>query len=153
MGGSTYFITYRCVPGSTLWDDARDIVLANWKHWHGRRYLLHAALVMPDHVHVIITPKQKGDGTWFSLQEIVHTNKGWTAHEINRHRRAACATGCGADCGGVWQDERFDRIIRDGAEFWQKWSYIAHNLVKAGLAASPGEYPWFYCNAAAWDAR
>jgi predicted aspartyl protease len=56
-GSSTYFITYRCVGSVSLDDSARTIVLDNWRYWHAKRYLLHAAVVMPDHVHVLITPK------------------------------------------------------------------------------------------------
>jgi hypothetical protein len=44
----------------------------------------------------------------------------------------------------VWQDERFDRWIRDENEFAEKWQYIADNPVKRGLAASAADYPWLF---------
>ena len=59
LGGSTYFLTYRCIEDVTLNEVARSIVLDNWRYWHGKRYLLHAAVVMPDHVHILTTPKSE----------------------------------------------------------------------------------------------
>ena len=46
--------------------------------------------------------------------------------------------------GKLWMDERYDRIVRDEAEFLEKWSYIRNNPVKAGLATNPEDYPWLY---------
>ena len=93
LGGSTYFITYRCTKGVTLGEAARSIVLDNWHHWHGKRYLLHAAVVMPDHVHALITPKSDSKSGWYSLKDILHTNKSYTAHEVNKVQAAMAAYG------------------------------------------------------------
>jgi len=35
-------------------------------------------------------------------------------------------------------------MVRDEAEFLEKWNYIRNNPVKAGLAAGPEDYPWFH---------
>ena len=45
-------------------------------------------------------------------------------HQINRHRGSR---------GSIWQDERYDRIVRDEAEFLEKWQYIMNNPVKKEL--------------------
>src|SRR5262249_31005627 len=42
--------------------------------------------------------------------------------------------------GSLWQDESFDRIIRDQREFEEKWNYVWMNSVKAGLAQHPEDY-------------
>ena len=141
LGGSTYFITYRCAEGVTLGEAARSIVLDNWRHWHGKRYLLHATVVMPDHVHALITPKSDSKGGWYSLKDILHTNKSYTAHEVNKVQDRD---------GSIWQDERFDRIVRDADEFLEKWAYMADNPVKAGLVQSSEAYRWLYQNPDAW---
>jgi REP element-mobilizing transposase RayT len=135
LGGSTYFLTYRCLQGMILSSIDRTIVLDNWKYWHAKRYSLHAVVVMPDHAHVLMTPVKKSDDAWFGLNQIIHTSKSFTAHEINKR---ACRTGY------VWQEERFDRIVRNEQEFWEKWNYMASNPVKAGLCAVSDEYPWWY---------
>jgi REP element-mobilizing transposase RayT len=141
LGGSTYFLTYRCAEGVILDEVARSIVLNNWHHWQGKRYLLHTAVVMPDHVHVLITPKADREGGWYFLKDILHATKSYTAHEINKVWDRT---------GHIWQDERFDRIIRDADEFLEKWTYMATNPVKAGLVQSSEMYRWLYQNPEAW---
>lgn len=41
-----------------------------------------------------------------------------------------------------WQDESYDRFVRDEREFERIVRYIENNPVSAGLAASPEEFPW-----------
>ena len=41
-----------------------------------------------------------------------------------------------------WQDESYDRLVRDEAEFQRITRYIEMNPVKAGLAAKPEDFPW-----------
>ena len=44
----------------------------------------------------------------------------------------------------MWQHESFDRIVRDDAEYEEKWNYIANNAVKKQLAEQPEGYRWFW---------
>ena len=133
LPGSGYFLTWRCVPGLALEPPDRDIVAANLRHWEGKRYLLFGAVVMPDHVHALLKPLQV-DGRWVRLSSIVRTAKGYTSRLINvRHARR----------GPVWQEERFDRIVRDQHELTEKLAYMRNNPVRWELAASAGEYRWF----------
>jgi hypothetical protein len=62
--------------------------------------------------------------------------KGVAARLINQSRNST---------GTVWQDESWDRIIRDEREFETKLQYMADNPVKAGLVRQIEEYPFFYC--------
>ncbi len=141
MDGRSYFITYRCAAGATLPPAARTIVMDNWKFWDKKRYLLHAVIVMNDHVHALITPRRKEDGTCFSLREIIHTNKSFTAHLINKSLHRS---------GEFWQDERFDRIIRDAEEFQEKLNYMHNNPVTSGMVKRAQDYPWWHHNPHAW---
>lgn len=90
---------------------------------------------MPDHVHVLAQPLPHPDGGVYNLAEIVHSVKRFSVYQINKHRGAN---------GSTWQDERYDRIVRDEAEFLEKWNYIRNNPVKGGLATRPEDYPWLY---------
>lgn len=90
---------------------------------------------MPDHVHALAQPLVKGEGGVYDLGEILHSVKSFSAHKINQRRGME---------GLVWQDERFDRIVRDEVEFNEKWQYIRNNPVKNGLSERPEDYPWFY---------
>ncbi len=138
--GCTYFLTWRCSFGIALSETERDISLSSIRHWDGTRWKVYAAVVMPDHVHALVQPMPKGDGVW-DLAQMLHSVKSFSAHRIAERRtdRPDASTG-----KSIWQDERYDRWIRDGDEFAEKRQYISDNPVKAGLALSPSEYRWLY---------
>jgi putative DNA methylase len=124
--------------GSCLLRDARaaEIVQNNWLHFAGDRYILHAWVVMPNHTHILFTPLPGWD-----LSRIVHTWKSYTAHKINQLL---------ARSGKLWQDEPFDRFIRDARHFNNALAYVENNPVKAGLCDKPEEWPW---SSAYWRSR
>jgi REP element-mobilizing transposase RayT len=135
--GSVYFITWRCLTGNILSPEERSVTLNAIRHWHGIKWVLYATVVMPDHVHALAQPlNQPTEGT-FGLTEILHSIKRFSARKVNQARGVQ---------GSLWQDERFDRIVRDEGEFLEKWNYIRNNPVKAGLTIIPEEYPWLYEN-------
>jgi len=128
--GSTYFVTFRLAEGQ-LTQAERRIVLDACFHWQGERGDVCIGTVMPDHVHLLIHPLQKDESAWYTLSELLHSIKSFTAHEINKRRGTS---------GQVWQDESFDRIVRDDAEFEEKWQYIESNPIRAGLIAEGEGY-------------
>ncbi|MDY7110451.1 MAG: class I tRNA ligase family protein [Planctomycetota bacterium] len=130
LGGSTYFITFRLVQGE-MTEQERRVVLEACLHWHNERMHLHLVSVMPDHVHMLLTPLEQSPGEWHSLPDILHSIKSFTAHRIQEQREAS---------GPLWQDEYYDRIVRDDDEFYEKWNYIVENPVRAGLAGAAEEY-------------
>jgi len=81
---------------------AKDLALDSCRRADGRKYSLYAAVVMPDHVHLICMPLMDEDGS-ISIPEITRTVKSESAHRINN---ALTRT------GRVWQDESFDHILR-----------------------------------------
>jgi REP element-mobilizing transposase RayT len=137
LPGSVYFITWRCLPCIKLSPGERHITLEALRYWHGIKWQLYAAVVMPDHVHVLAQPLSQPTGEAVNLSEILHSIKRFSARKINQGRGVQ---------GSLWQDERFDRIVRNEAEFLEKWQYIRNNPVKTGLAAIPEEYLWLYEN-------
>jgi valyl-tRNA synthetase len=135
-GGSTYFITFR-TAGSLMSDAERQTVLDSCLHNHARKYELHAATVMPDHVHLLLSPFSMGEGSWHSLSEILQAIKSFTAHAINKSR---------ATSGPLWQDESYDRIVRDGDEFREKMAYITRNPVTDLLGQHWTQYPFTWAS-------
>jgi REP element-mobilizing transposase RayT len=105
-----------------------EIVQNALLHFDGERYRLHAWCVMPNHVHVLLTPLE---GSFLSA--IVHSWKSFTAHAINKltGRR-----------GRLWAEEYFDRAIRDDAHYGACKEYFENNPVTAGLCAEPSEWPF-----------
>ncbi len=134
--GRVYFITWRCKKGDDLSPEERTITLEALRYWDGRKWTLYAAVIMPDHVHALVQPLNAADkGGVFDLAEIIHSVKSFSGHQISARRGAQ---------GPVWQDERFDRIVRDEKEFLEKWQYIMNNPLKKELARIREEYPWLY---------
>jgi putative DNA methylase len=123
----TYFVTWRLARGQQeLGSDERDLMVAAMKRFEQQRYELAAYVVMDDHVHVLLTPL-----SGYDLQGIVHSWKSFTARAMQRE---------GKRFGRVWQDEYFDRIVRDDKEFVQKLDYVVRNPWKRW--PEMGEYPW-----------
>ena len=91
-----------------------------------RHYDLHAYVIMPNHVHALITQR---DGE--RLAYVVGAWKGWTAKQINR--------AAGRE-GPLWQRDYFDRYIRDEEHFLECIHYIEQNPVRAGLVATPQDW-------------
>ena len=96
------------------------IVASAMRHFDGQRYDLIAFVVMPNHVHVLFRMAPNED-----LSKIIHSWKSFTAHEISKARKTE---------GAVWQDEYFDRIVRDEDHLQRLVAYIERNPEKAGLA-------------------
>lgn len=85
---------------------------------------LHAFVVMPEHVHLLMTPAK-------TLECAVQLIKGGYSH------------GFGAEFGRkkeVWQRGFTDRRIRDEADFELHRTYIHQNPVKRGLVQNASEY-------------
>jgi len=117
--GAAYFISFRLRQGKLSSEEIK-LVLDHLKSGDPEFYKLLAAVVMPDHVHFLARP-QPG----VELSRMMKGIKGVTARKINQARGSR---------GSLWQDESFDRIIRDEQEFGEKLEYILLNPVKAGLA-------------------
>ena len=113
----------------------RTITLEAVRFWDTSKWIVYAAVILPDHVHLLSQPLSRGEGGFFDLAEIIHSVKSFSAQKISQHRRVK---------GNIWQDERYDRIVRDEAEFLEKWQYIRNNPLKEGLVSQPEDYPWLY---------
>ena len=77
-GSRPHFLTFVTHQRRILPEWARDIVLQCCLHDHEKRHLLHVAVVMPDHVHLIFTPLIVGsekDEVW-ALRDIMKGIKG-----------------------------------------------------------------------------
>jgi len=102
-------------------------------HFEGRRYHLSAWCIMPNHVHVIVSPIDK-----WCLSKILYSWKSFTAKESNRLLGRT---------GTFWERESFDHLIRT-TDHWQAFAqYIAQNPVEAGLCSRPEDWPFSHCGA------
>lgn len=133
--GSVYFITFRTYKDVVLSEDARDVALSSILFWKDKKFSLYGAVVMPDHAHIILQPLEKAQQCFYSLADILHSIKSYSAKKINS---------LSGSSGTVWLDENFDRIVRDDEELLEKMNYIKNNPVKTGLPEVAADYKWLY---------
>ena len=129
MSGAVYFVTWRLHPMQPdLKSEEKELLSSALKHFGGERYELLAYVVMHNHVHVLVSPKIN-----HRLQDIVFSWKSFTAYVLQRKflRR-----------NSIWQDEYFDRIVRDEAEFLEKAQYILNNPLKTWPVNQEYEWVW-----------
>jgi REP element-mobilizing transposase RayT len=129
------FVTFSTYKRWVLPESVRPLVLECCLHEHGRTADLHVAVIMPDHVHLILTPLVGCDGWTCSLPDIMRMIKGRAARKINVFLRR---------CGPVWQDESFDHVLRSNESLAEKVDYICQNPVRAGLTSEGEEYLWLW---------
>jgi len=90
-------------------------------------YELHAFVVMPNHVHVLLTPQVEP-------VKLLHSVKGFTARQANKILGRVGET--------FWQGEPYDHFVRNTVEFERIRRYIEENPVRAGLVRAPEDYRW-----------
>jgi putative transposase len=91
-------------------------------HFDGERYEAGAYVVMPNHVHAILRPLAC---TVHPLETILGSWKQFSSRRINGQSGAK---------GDLWQQESYDRIVRDEEHLYRCLQYIGRNPAKAGLA-------------------
>jgi len=129
------FVTFRTLKTLELSPEARFIALQHCLHDDRRRIHLHAAVIMPDHVHLLFTALRDADGWTFALPEILRAIKGSSARNINK---------LWGRSGPVWQDESFDHALRGDESLRETVEYIRQNPVRRGLVRNPEGYQWLW---------
>lgn len=107
---------------------AAKIVEEKLLEHHPKRYRLLAWVIMPNHLHIILLPR---DG--FSLASIIRDWKVSSARDI----KYAVPFD-----GAIWHRDYYDRYIRSEVHLLQAILYVHNNPVKAGLVAACREWPF-----------
>jgi REP element-mobilizing transposase RayT len=132
------FVTFRIQKTLKLSPEARTLALQHCLYDHGKTIQLHAAVILPDHVHLLFTALRDRDGWTFALPEILRAIKGASARSINK---------LNGKTGPVWQDESFDHVLRGDESLRETIDYIRQNPVGKGLVEKPEDYPWLWTEA------
>jgi len=102
-------------------------------HFQDDRCFTSCYVVMPNHVHAVMKPL--GD---YELEDILESVKRFVSRKVNsvlgRH-------------GALWQEESYDRIVRDLEHLYRVIQYIGRNPGRAGLP----EQEWFRWILPAWQ--
>ena len=89
-----------------------------------RKFLLHEFVVMPDHIHVLLTPAEE-----ISLERAMQFIKGGFSYRLKSRPP-------------VWQASFTNHRIRDLEDYEHHREYIRMNPVRARLVERAEEYPY-----------
>lgn len=124
--GEVYFVTINCLQrglNSLCVAETAKAILESVKFRHSsQEWFVHLLLLMPDHLHALISFPVHLPSTQKSLSKW----KAWTARQT----------------GVRWQRDYFEHRLRTDESFDEKASYIRGNPVRAGLAEESDGWPW-----------
>lgn len=89
-------------------------------------FLLHAYVIMPDHLHLLLSLKENGN-----ISTVMHDFKSHTAQVINGILKRR---------GALWQEGYHDHVIRDEADFKKRIDYIHKNPFTSGLVKQVADH-------------
>lgn len=126
--GQTYMITSSTWERRALFQKERwaRLLIDTLYHSRGAAYLLHEFVIMPDHIHVLLTPMT-------SLEKAVQFIKGGFSY------RAKNELGSNME---VWQKGFSDHRIRDASDYRLHQIYIQQNPVRKHLCERAEAYPY-----------
>jgi REP-associated tyrosine transposase len=133
--GTSYFVTTKTSQNRALFHvtEIAETVIQTLLHYRDNgEYLLHEFVLMPDHLHVLLTPSPTN-----SLEKVMQFIKGGSSHRLHQQRGQKI---------DLWHSGFHEWTIRDAADWKAKAEYIRLNPVKAGLAERAEDY-WPYSSA------
>jgi putative transposase len=114
-------------------DNWAKLLVNTLYHYRRSGYLLHGFVIMPDHIHVLVTPKT-------SLVKAVQFIKGGFSYRAKKELGSSME---------VWQKGISDHRIRDASDYRIHQVYIQQNPVRKNLCETAGEHP--YSSARGYD--
>jgi putative transposase len=126
--GQTYMITSSTWGRRSLFsrDVWANLLIDTLYHYRGNAYLLHEFVVMPEHIHVILTPLT-------SLEKAAQFIKGGFSY------RAKKELGSNME---VWQKGFSDHRIRDASDYRIHQIYVQQNPVRKHLCERADEHSY-----------
>jgi len=127
----TFFVTTNCYQRQAIFRDAERarLIVAVLQDNRGKgRFLLHEFVVMPDHIHLLLTPAPE-----VSLEKAVQFIKGGLSFRVKKELGFR---------DEVWKQSFTERRIKDTADYDHHRVYIRMNPVRARLASAPEEYAY-----------
>jgi putative transposase len=101
-----------------------ELFLETLQHYRNEgAYKLGAFVVMPDHVHLLLTPKAK------TISQVMNLIKGGLSRRL-------------PSSFPIWQRGFADHLILNADHFESRRLYIHQNPVRAKLATAPELYPY-----------
>jgi putative transposase len=89
---------------------------------------LHAYVLMHNHVHLLVTPKEVD-----AASELMRSLSSHYAQYTNRFYRRS---------GRLWEERHASSVVQGDGYLLACQRHIELNPVRAGIVGDPGEYPW-----------
>ena len=127
----TFFVTAICYQRQpVLRNHERAVVMLDVLKQHRAkgRFLLHEFVVMPDHLHLLLTPAPD-----ISLEKAVQFIKGGFSFRVKKELGYRWE---------VWQQSFTEHRVKDAADYAHHRDYIRMNPVRAGLVRAAEAYPY-----------
>lgn len=164
-----YFVTTTTEDRTQVFLDEKNVlilldVIRKYSHRHAVK--IHAFVVLPDHMHLLVTPTTDA----FTISDFMRGIKGRSAIEINRragtvktstvepstvetvptnicrHEFIRAIEFIRADRANaktcIWQHQFLDHVVRNNEDYKLHIEYIHNNPVKHNLCRGPEEYRW-----------
>ncbi len=109
-------------------DDIAGLMQKSILHFDAPRYKLLSWAIMPNHIHFLMRPIEN-----HLLSEIMKNFKSYIAHEANKLLNRS---------GKFWQEDYFDRYIRNYKHYENTLFYIENNPVKAHLCKKASDWKY-----------
>ena len=146
--GQSHFVTFCGYYRRRLLtsDESRRIFeLALERVRRSYRLLVYGYVVMPEHVHLLVSepqtaPLKPKDGL-NGPPTVGETQRGTLADALKALKQGVSRRLIG-DAEHFWQKRYYDFNIRNYPQFVEKLRYIHRNPVKAGLCELPEEWEW-----------
>jgi putative transposase len=124
----TYMVTTETGGRRSLFNHEcwANLLIDTMYHYRGSAYVLHEFVIMPDHIHVLITPLG-------SLEKAVQFIKGGFSFRAKKELSSNME---------VWQKGFQDHRIRDAGDFAQHIRYIRENPIRKHLCERAADYPY-----------
>ena len=139
--GGTYFFTFVTFARAPLLRDPFIASLLYQEIGRVRRnhpFILDAHVVMPDHVHLLMT--LPADDSDFKTR-LMLIKSGFTRRYLAGHSQAHGYRREQRRERAVWQGRYWEHLIGDDAEFDACVDYIHYNPVAHGLVCKPSDWP------------
>jgi putative transposase len=123
----TYFTSFSTAERRSLFqveDRARLMMTTLQGYREKGSFAMHAFVVMPDHVHVLLTPAPE-----LSLEKAIQLMKGGFSFRLKSRL-------------DVWERGHFDRRIKDRQGYEACVGYIHENPVKERMVSDAAEYAY-----------
>lgn len=137
-GWPLYFVTFNTLFRRPLL--AHEVIHAEFRNYAGEGMALHAGtgryVLMPDHLHLFIRI-----GPDMTLSRWVGGLKQHLGKAL-RQLGHEPITRPGLKLNSFWQPGFFDHRLRRNESYAQKWEYVGHNPVRAGLVQRPEDWPY-----------